>query len=79
MNRLIDFFCDSDDFCNQFLTIWEAELIANVTKKRRRQSTLSTSDCMALVIAFHQSNHRAFKNFSIGLFKRIDGITFLLC
>jgi hypothetical protein len=29
MNKLIDIFCDVDDFCHQFLPVWEAELIAN--------------------------------------------------
>lgn len=34
MNKLIDKFCDVDDFCNKFLPVWEAELIANGTKKK---------------------------------------------
>ena len=40
MNKLIDIFCDVDDFCYKFLPVWEAELIANGTKKRRRQSKM---------------------------------------
>ncbi len=50
MNKLIDIFCDVDDFCNKFFPVWEAELIANGTKKRRRKSKTSTSECMAIVI-----------------------------
>jgi hypothetical protein len=65
MNNLIDIFCDVDDFCHQFLPVWEAELIANGTKKRRRQSKMTMSECITIVIAFHQSNHWDFKNFYI--------------
>jgi hypothetical protein len=75
MNKLIDIFCDVDDFCNKFLPGWEAELIANGTKKRRRQSKMTTSECMTIVIAFHQSNHRYFKNFYIGLVQKYWGDT----
>ena len=70
MDKLIDIFCDVDDFCYKFLPVWEAELIADGVKKRRRQSNMSTSECMAIVIAFHQYNHRDFKNFYIGLVQK---------
>ena len=70
MNNLIDIFCDVDDFCHKFIPVWEADLIANGTKKRRRQSKMTLSECMTIVIAFHQSNHRDFKNFYIGLVQK---------
>jgi len=54
MNKLIDIFCDADDFCHQFLPVWEAELIPHGTKKPRRQSKMTTSEYMTIVIAFHQ-------------------------
>lgn len=67
MDKLIDIFCDVDDFCYKFLPVWEAELIGVGVKKRRRQSKMLTNECMTIVIAFHQSNHRDFNNFYIGL------------
>jgi len=70
VDKLIDIFCDVDDFCHNFLPSWEAELIADGVKKRRRRSKMSTSECMTIVIAFHQSNHRDFKNFYIGLVRK---------
>ncbi|SFC86638.1 hypothetical protein SAMN02745724_02764, partial [Pseudoalteromonas denitrificans DSM 6059] len=73
MNKLIEIFCDVDDFCHQFLPEWEALLISDSTKKRRRSSKMSTSECMTIMIAFHQSNHRDFKNFYIGLVRRYWG------
>ena len=73
MNKLIDIYCDVDDFCYKFLPAWEGELMPNGDKKRRRQSKMSTSECMTIVIAFHQSNHRDFKNFYIGLVRKYWG------
>ncbi len=70
MDKLIDIFCNVDDFCNKFFLVWEAELIADGVKKRRRQSNMSTSECMTIVIAFHQYNHRNFNNFYIGLVQK---------
>ena len=70
MDKRIDIYCDVDDFCYQFLPVWEAELIDNGSKKRRRQSKITTSECMTIVIAYHQSNHRDFKNFYMGLVQR---------
>ncbi len=70
MDKLIDIFCDVDDFCHKFLPVWEAELIADGVKKRRRKSKMSTSECMTIVIAFHESNYRDFKNFYIGLVRK---------
>jgi len=71
MNKLIDIFCDVDDFCNKFLPVWEVELIANGTKKRRRESKMSMSECMTIFITFHQSTHRDFKSFYFGLVQKL--------
>lgn len=67
MNNLVELFCDVDDFCHQFSPKWEAQLLSDGTRKRRRSSKMSTSERMTIMIAFHQSNHRDFKNFYIGL------------
>ena len=70
MDKLIDIFCDVEDFYHNFLPVWETELIADSVKKRRGQSNMSTSECMTIIIAFHQSNHRYFKNVYIGLVRK---------
>ena len=54
MNKLIEILCDVDDFCNKFLPVWEAELITNDTKKRRRKSKISTNKRMAISISYQQ-------------------------
>ena len=70
MSNLVEIFCNVDDFCMQFCPQWEGQLIADGIKKRNRHSKMTISEKMTIVIAFHQSNHRDFKNFYIGLVQR---------
>ena len=66
MNKLTDIFCDVDDFCKVFMPEWEAQLIADGTRKRNRQSRMTMSEIMTIIIAFHSSNQRDFKNYYTG-------------
>lgn len=70
MNNLVELFCDVDDFCHQFIPQWETQLITDGTRKRKRSSAMSFGERMTIIISFHQSNHRDFKNFYIGLVQR---------
>jgi len=70
MNKLTDLFCDVDDFCKVFMPEWEAHLLADGTRKRNRQCRMTMSEIMTLVIAFHSSNHRDFKNYYVGFVAR---------
>jgi hypothetical protein len=51
MNKLIDIFCDVDDFCHQFLPVWEAELIANA--KGVQVLSFERSDEVKRACVFH--------------------------
>ncbi len=66
MDKLIDIFCDVDDFCKVFIPQWEKQLIADGSKKRNRQGRMSTAEIMTIIICFHRSHHRDFKNFYKG-------------
>lgn len=70
MNKLVELFCNVDDFCKVFIPLWEQQCIENGSRKRRRRGQMSHSEVMTIVIAFHQSNHRDFKNFYLGLVSR---------
>ncbi|MDQ7072674.1 MAG: transposase [Gammaproteobacteria bacterium] len=70
MNKLTDVFCDVDDFCKVFMPEWEAQLIADGTRKRNRQSRMTMSEIMTIIIAFHSSNQRDFKNYYTGFVAR---------
>lgn len=58
---LTTLFCQIDDFCkgldNQNIPLH----LTNGSRQRKRQSTLSLSEVMTLVVHFHQSSYRTFK------------------
>ena len=70
MNKLIDVFCDVDDFCKVFIPQWEQQLIEDGTRRRIRKGRMSTSEVMAIIICFHMSHHRDFKNYYTGYVRR---------
>jgi len=61
MDSLLELFCDVDDFCKAFLPIWEKQLISSGQKQRQRDRSLTISEIMTILIAFHQSHYRDFK------------------
>lgn len=61
---LLALFCDVDDFWQE----WQAQQakgLAPVSGQRRRQPSLSESEIMTIVIHFHQSGYRDFKDYYI--------------
>lgn len=61
MSQLVAIFCDLDDFCKVFEPLYEQHLLAKAAKHRRRQTALSLSEIMTLVIDFHRRHYRDFK------------------
>lgn len=59
---LLELFCDVDDFCQQFQRT-TARHLPKKTGQRRRQPRLSESEIMTLIIHFHQSGYRNFKDY----------------
>jgi hypothetical protein len=60
-------YCSVDDFCQQWEPLWRSRQLASGERKRRRVSSLSTSEIMTIVIVFHSSNYRDFKHFYLML------------
>jgi hypothetical protein len=58
---LLELFVNVDDFCQNFLPIWEKKLLTEGNKKRRRAGQRSLSEMMTIIIYFHQSQDRNFK------------------
>lgn len=63
MEKIDEIYCDVDDFCNVFIPEWEKVLIESGKRKRRRQGRMSSAEIMTIIILFHRSNYRDFKNF----------------
>jgi len=61
MDSLLGLFCDVDDFCKAFLPIWNQQLLVSGQKQRQRARSLTLSEIMTILIAFHQSHYRDFK------------------
>jgi IS5 family transposase len=61
MDSLLELFCDVDDFCKAFLPVWNRQLLASGAKQRQRARSLTVSEIMTILIAFHQSHYRDFK------------------
>lgn len=63
MNKLVEIYCDVDDFCQLFIEQWQQTLLENGEIKRRRACRLSAAEIMTIIIHFHQSHYRDFKNY----------------
>ena len=60
---LTELFCKVDDFCNEFLPVFEAKLIRGGEKQRNRCGKLSLSERLTIMINFHQSDYKTFKHY----------------
>jgi hypothetical protein len=67
---LISIFCDVDNFCKEFEPEWKKILIENQgqnligdKKKRNRKTELSLSEAITIVIMFHKTRYRTFKDY----------------
>jgi IS5 family transposase len=61
MDSLLELFCDVDDFCKEFLPNWSRQLLTSGQKQRQRARSLTISEIMTILIAFHKSHYRDFK------------------
>ena len=66
MKNLVELYCDVDDFCKVFIPQWQKQLLEDGGRQRRRDSRMSISEMMTVVIGFHMSHHRDFKNYYLG-------------
>ncbi len=58
---LLELYCHVDDFWKEFREYWYRQLLTAGKMKRVRQTNLSESEIMTIIILFHQSNYRTFK------------------
>jgi hypothetical protein len=61
MKNAVELYCDVDDLCNVFIPQWQQQLLDEGTQKRRRDSRLTTSEVMTILIGFHMSYYRDFQ------------------
>jgi hypothetical protein len=70
-DRLVEIFCDFDDFCKSVKPEWEAMLVAEGSKPRQSRHGpdcgLCDSEIMTLLILYHASQFKNFKTFYNGV------------
>ena len=63
MSRLIAIFCDIDDFCKWFEPLYMQRLLQSGQRQRCRQSELALSEILTIIVFFHASHYRTFKQY----------------
>jgi hypothetical protein len=63
MVPLLEIYCLIDDFCKHFECIEKQRCLPNPNRKRYRPCTLSLSEIMTIIVLFHLSHYRTFKDF----------------
>ena len=58
-----EIFCEIDDFCKEFYQDQTKYLLSNLNRKRNRYCRMSSSEIMTILILFHLSHYRTFKDF----------------
>jgi hypothetical protein len=62
-NDIVALFCDIDDFCQDFEPPFRKHLLQDGTIKRQKRGTLCLSEVMTIIVWFHQSGYRNFKDY----------------
>jgi hypothetical protein len=78
LDRIVEVFCEVDDFCQAFLPQWEASLLGpGGPAPRGPQPGLSTSEIITLLLVLHSSGFKYLKSFYHGFAEPLA--TFLAC
>ena len=65
MDSLLELFVSVDDFWQAFRPYWHQHLLETGVRKRLRDSQLSESEIMTIMILFHQSHYPRLYPFAI--------------
>jgi hypothetical protein len=60
---IVKIYCSVDDFFKKYAKEWDKTLLEELGRKRLRKARLSPSEIMTIVILFHSSGYRNFKQF----------------
>lgn len=60
---ITEIFCDVDDFCQVFEPLLEQMLLPEISGQTRQKTRMTLSEIMTILIGFHGSRYRTFKDF----------------
>ena len=66
MTTIDELYCNIDDFNQGFYPEWEKLQLESGDKKRHRKGIMSPSELMTIIIHYHQSHYKNFKNYYLG-------------
>src|SRR3954466_3079651 len=67
LDRIVEVFCEVDDFCQAFVPQWEASLLGpDGPAPRGPEPGLSTSEIITLLLVLHSSGFKHLKSFYHG-------------
>lgn len=62
---IVEIFCDMDDFYKTYCETFSCWILPFPERKRRRESQMAASEIMTILVLFHLSHYRTFKDFYI--------------
>ncbi len=60
---MVELFRDVDDFRKVFIPLIRKKMPEDGTQKRQHNDRMTTSEIMTIVMSFHMSHYREFKNY----------------
>ncbi len=66
MIPLVEIFCFIDDFCKHFEEFMLSKGLEDPNRKRQRAFSMTLSEVMTILVMFHLSHYRSFKDFYLG-------------
>ena len=63
MIPLVEIYCFIDDFCKPFTLVQQQNCLPNPNRQRYRPCFMSLSEIMTILVLFHLSHYRTFKDF----------------
>ncbi len=60
---ILSLFCEIDDFCKVFEKVWRTNQLVGSKKRRTRQTRLSQSEVMTILVLYHGSGYKNLKSF----------------
>lgn len=60
---IVEIFCEIDDYCKKNFAEMKEKVLPNPNRKRNRQCKMTLSEIMTIVVLFHLSHYRTFKDF----------------
>jgi len=61
--NIVTLFCRIDDFCQKFEPVFKQKVLTEKPKLRQRAEKMSLSEVMTLIVYFHTSGYRNFKQY----------------